>query len=103
MIAHGSDASDHPGKYLDHGVDFVLNGEVEQSLTDLCATILHGRRRSQFPDWCATPQWIAASRVPCLRPRILPGPFSRGRRGISSISRHTGEHGLRRVVISLPM
>jgi anaerobic magnesium-protoporphyrin IX monomethyl ester cyclase len=49
VIAHGSDASDHPRNYLDHGVDFVLNGEVEQSLTDLCATILHARQPEAIP------------------------------------------------------
>jgi len=29
VIAHGSDASDHPREYLDHGVDYILKGEVE--------------------------------------------------------------------------
>ncbi len=37
VIAHGSDATDHPREYLDDGVDFILNGEVEQSLVDLCS------------------------------------------------------------------
>jgi radical SAM superfamily enzyme YgiQ (UPF0313 family) len=49
VIAHGSDASDHPRDYLDHGVDFVLNGEVEQSLTDLCRTILQARQLRAIP------------------------------------------------------
>jgi anaerobic magnesium-protoporphyrin IX monomethyl ester cyclase len=49
VIAHGSDASDHPREYLDHGVDFILNGEVEQSLTDLCATILQARQLRAIP------------------------------------------------------
>jgi radical SAM superfamily enzyme YgiQ (UPF0313 family) len=49
VIAHGSDASDHPREYLDHGVDFILNGEVEQSLTDLCAAILHARKPQAIP------------------------------------------------------
>jgi radical SAM superfamily enzyme YgiQ (UPF0313 family) len=44
VIAHGSDATDHPRHYLDNGVDFILNGEVEQSLTDLCDALLHSRR-----------------------------------------------------------
>jgi anaerobic magnesium-protoporphyrin IX monomethyl ester cyclase len=49
VIAHGSDASDHPRDYLDHGVDFILNGEVEQSLTDLCGTILQARQLRPTP------------------------------------------------------
>ena len=40
VIVHGSDATDHPRVYLDHGADFVLNGEIEQSLADLCAALL---------------------------------------------------------------
>ncbi|RZU43113.1 B12-binding domain-containing radical SAM protein [Edaphobacter modestus] len=43
VIAHGSDATDHSREYLDNGVDFVLNGEAEQSLTDLCDALLHSR------------------------------------------------------------
>src|ERR1700760_1012620 len=44
VIAHGSDATDHPRDYLDNGVDFILNGEVEQSLIDLCGALLQSRR-----------------------------------------------------------
>jgi anaerobic magnesium-protoporphyrin IX monomethyl ester cyclase len=49
VIAHGSDATDHPGEYLNHGVDFVLNGEVEQSLTDLCDDLLESRHPQAIP------------------------------------------------------
>ena len=42
MIAHGSDATDHAKEYLQNGADFVLVGEAEQSLVDLCASILAG-------------------------------------------------------------
>src|SRR5271156_3223159 len=42
VIAHGSDATDHAKAYLDHGADFVLVGEAEQSLVELCASILQG-------------------------------------------------------------
>jgi anaerobic magnesium-protoporphyrin IX monomethyl ester cyclase len=44
VIVHGSDATDHPRDYLDNGVDFILNGEAEQSLTDLCSDLLHSRQ-----------------------------------------------------------
>jgi anaerobic magnesium-protoporphyrin IX monomethyl ester cyclase len=40
VIAHGSDATDHPETYLDRGVSYVLNGEVEHTLTELCASLL---------------------------------------------------------------
>src|SRR6201992_4239907 len=42
VIAHGSDATDHAKEYLEHGADFVLVGEAEQSLVELCASILGG-------------------------------------------------------------
>jgi anaerobic magnesium-protoporphyrin IX monomethyl ester cyclase len=42
VIVHGSDATDHAKAYLSNGADFVLVGEAEQSLVDLCASILHG-------------------------------------------------------------
>jgi anaerobic magnesium-protoporphyrin IX monomethyl ester cyclase len=42
VIAHGSDATDHAKEYLQNGVDFILVGEAEQSLVDLCASILSG-------------------------------------------------------------
>jgi radical SAM superfamily enzyme YgiQ (UPF0313 family) len=49
VIAHGSDATDHPRDYLDKGVDFILNGEVEQSLADLCDALLHSRKLPAIP------------------------------------------------------
>jgi anaerobic magnesium-protoporphyrin IX monomethyl ester cyclase len=42
VIAHGSDATDHAEDYLNNGADFVLVGEAEQSLVELCASILAG-------------------------------------------------------------
>jgi radical SAM superfamily enzyme YgiQ (UPF0313 family) len=49
VITHGSDATDHPRNYLDNGVDFILNGEVEQSLVDLCSALLQSRRLPAIP------------------------------------------------------
>jgi anaerobic magnesium-protoporphyrin IX monomethyl ester cyclase len=49
VIAHGSDATDHPRDYLDNGVDFILNGEAEQSLTDLCTALLQSRQLEAIP------------------------------------------------------
>jgi radical SAM superfamily enzyme YgiQ (UPF0313 family) len=42
VIVHGSDATDHAKAYLDHGANFVLVGEAEQSLVELCASVLKG-------------------------------------------------------------
>ena len=49
VIAHGSDATDHPKNYLDNGVDFILNGEAEQSLIELCRTLLQSRPLQAIP------------------------------------------------------
>lgn len=40
VVAHGSDATDHSEMFLDHGVDYILRGEAEQSLVDLCRALL---------------------------------------------------------------
>jgi anaerobic magnesium-protoporphyrin IX monomethyl ester cyclase len=40
VVAHGSDATDHPDLFLAHGVDYVLNGEAEHTLTELCQVLL---------------------------------------------------------------
>ena len=50
VIAHGSDATDHAREYLQNGADFVLVGEAEQSLVELCASILTGGKAgSELP------------------------------------------------------
>jgi anaerobic magnesium-protoporphyrin IX monomethyl ester cyclase len=40
VIAHGSDATDQAEAYLRNRVDFVLRGEAEQTLVELCSSIL---------------------------------------------------------------
>jgi len=49
VIAHGSDATDHPNYYLDRGVDFILNGEAEQTLTELCTSLLQTGKPKALP------------------------------------------------------
>jgi len=49
VIVHGSDATDHAREYLDNGADFVLNGEVEHSLTELCNSLLQARPFDAIP------------------------------------------------------
>jgi anaerobic magnesium-protoporphyrin IX monomethyl ester cyclase len=42
-IAHGSDSTDNPGLFLENGFDYVLCGETEETLVQLCTAALHGR------------------------------------------------------------
>lgn len=44
-IAHGSDSTDNPALFLGNGFDYVLCGEAEETLTQLCASILRGEPR----------------------------------------------------------
>lgn len=43
-IAHGSDSTDNPALFLENGFDYVLCGEAEETLSKLCASILHGQQ-----------------------------------------------------------
>lgn len=78
VIVHGSDATDHPELFLSHGVDYVLRGEAEQTLVELCSALIKQtsvgdldglvrhdssgkavystRRLSKNPAWDALPQ-----------------------------------------------
>ena len=104
VIAHGSDATDHPRDYLDNGVDFILNGEVEQSLVDLCSALLQSRRLPAIPGLVRySAVRMAAWRACCLRRPIPRGPVCRARRESSSTSSHTGVHGSKRMATSPPM
>src|ERR1700679_3783759 len=40
VIAHGSDATDQAESYLHNGVDYVLLGEAEHTLVELCSALL---------------------------------------------------------------
>jgi radical SAM superfamily enzyme YgiQ (UPF0313 family) len=42
VIVHGSDATDHAEDYLQRGAKYVLIGEAEQSLAELCSRLLSG-------------------------------------------------------------
>jgi anaerobic magnesium-protoporphyrin IX monomethyl ester cyclase len=48
VIAHGSDATDQAQLYLRNGVDFVLLGEAEQTLVELCSALLSHRSFSDI-------------------------------------------------------
>jgi radical SAM superfamily enzyme YgiQ (UPF0313 family) len=49
VVAHGSDATDQAEAYLRNGVDFVLRGEAEQTLVELCSTVLCARSHLDIP------------------------------------------------------
>ena len=49
VIAHGSDATDQAEAYLHNGVDYVLRGEAEQTLVELCTAILSDRPHLNIP------------------------------------------------------
>ena len=39
-VVHGSDSTDNPGLFLENGFDYVLCGEAEETLLQLCRSIL---------------------------------------------------------------
>ena len=41
-IVHGSDSTDNSALFLEHGFDYVCCGEAEQTLVELCSSILRG-------------------------------------------------------------
>ncbi|MDX1436129.1 MAG: radical SAM protein, partial [Anaerolineales bacterium] len=50
VIVCGADASDHPGDYLNHGADYILIGEGEQTLAELLSALEAGRRPELDPE-----------------------------------------------------
>lgn len=42
VVIHGSDAVDHVGEYLQHGADVIIVGEGEETLLQVCQSILNG-------------------------------------------------------------
>ena len=43
-IAHGSDSTDNPALFLENGFNYVLCGEAEETLVQLCTSILHAEK-----------------------------------------------------------
>jgi radical SAM superfamily enzyme YgiQ (UPF0313 family) len=48
VIVHGSDSTDNPELFLNNGFDYVLCGEAEEVLADLCESILEGSEIPQL-------------------------------------------------------
>lgn len=44
VVGHGSDSTDNPRLFLENEFDYVLCGEAEQTLVELCSAILRGDR-----------------------------------------------------------
>lgn len=49
VVGHGSDETDFAEEYLKAGVDYILTGEAEGTLTDLCQAILADQDPSGIP------------------------------------------------------
>jgi anaerobic magnesium-protoporphyrin IX monomethyl ester cyclase len=49
VIVSSSDAADHYNKYFDHGVDFVVKGEGEVTLSELITSLERGRETASLP------------------------------------------------------
>jgi radical SAM superfamily enzyme YgiQ (UPF0313 family) len=47
-IVHGSDSTDNPALFLENGFDYVLCGEAEETLVQLCSAILKGDKISEL-------------------------------------------------------
>ena len=48
VIVHGSDSTDNPELFLENGFDYVLCGEAESVLVELCTAILGGAEAPQL-------------------------------------------------------
>lgn len=49
VVVHGSDATDRAAEYLEHGVNYVLLGEAEFSLVELCQSLLEMKDTNGIP------------------------------------------------------
>ncbi|AXC13292.1 Radical SAM domain protein [Acidisarcina polymorpha] len=48
VIVHGSDSTDNPAKFLQNGFDYVLCGEAEHALVELCKSLLQGKEAPEI-------------------------------------------------------
>ncbi len=99
VIAHGSDATDHADSYLHNGVDFILLGEAEQTLVDLCSALLTGGPREISQASCNSIMQTISCRAQENCPRTHHGTPCPGLPASSSISSPyrqawTSAHGL---------
>jgi anaerobic magnesium-protoporphyrin IX monomethyl ester cyclase len=67
VVVHGSDATDHAAEYLQHGCDFVLDGEAERTLLDLVRALKNGTGLSHLR---GVSQLAASSTAPLSNPHV---------------------------------
>jgi len=68
VIAHGSDATDHAEIYLGYGIEYVLTGEAEYTVTELCMKLIGG---DKTPNVAGMIRKDASGRaVPSLTPNL---------------------------------
>jgi len=68
VIAAGADMTDHSGLYLEHGADFVLLGEGEETLGELIDSLTGRSRQDPYQIiGLASPKTLYASRRPDIR------------------------------------
>ena len=48
VVVHGSDATDHAREYLDHGCEYVLDGEAEHTLLQVVMAVRKGSDASEI-------------------------------------------------------
>ena len=91
LIAHGSDSTDDPRMFLENGFDYVLCGEAEETLAQLCSALLRGLEATDLDGLvrldrngnlmqssqklARNPSWATFSRPP--RDLIDLGPYRR--------------------------
>ncbi|HEX5283615.1 MAG TPA: radical SAM protein [Bryocella sp.] len=59
-VVHGSDATDNPQLFLENDFDYVLCGEAENLLSDLCSALLNG---TEVPLWDGLARLGASGRL----------------------------------------
>ena len=79
VIAHGSDATDHPAEYFAAGVEFILIGEAEETLVELLDA-LDGSST-------ARPEEIAGVALRNERGEIVRGPKRAAHRDLDALPR----------------
>ena len=102
VIAHGSDATDQAQLYLRNGVDFVLLGEAEQTLVELCSALLSYRPYSGIPGLVYLDLQETPCRVRVKRQRTHHGTHFQGPLANSSILNRTARRGAQHMGIFPP-
>jgi anaerobic magnesium-protoporphyrin IX monomethyl ester cyclase len=67
VVVHGSDATDHAAEYLQHGCDYVLDGEAERTLLELVRALKSGTDVSHLR---GVRQFAASGTEPSSNPRF---------------------------------